>query len=79
MLTFHAVLHVLQVAQGYPHQAGVEHELVLVLRRRRLRGRVEEEDAGVPRGHLVVADPGVPEAADHHLVSAVQQDLTVHV
>lgn len=76
-LTFHAVLHVLQVTEGNPHQAGVEHELSFVFRAHVQRSRVEEEDARVARGDLVVADVGVAEAADHHLVAAVQEDFTV--
>lgn len=55
-LTFHAVLHLLQVAQGNPHQAGVQHQLVLVFRPQVVGGGVDEENAGVPRRDLVVAN-----------------------
>lgn len=75
--TFHAVLHVLQVAQGNPHQAGGKHQLVLVRWPHELRGQVDEEYASVARGDLVVAYPGVSEAADHHLVSAVEENVAV--
>lgn len=43
-----------------------------------VRGRVEEEYASVAHGHLIVTDPGVAEAADHHLVAAIQENFTVH-
>lgn len=76
-LTFHALLHLLQVAEGNPHQAGVEHEFVFVFRAHVRRRRVEKEYARVARGYLVVADVGVAEAADHHLVAAVQENVTV--
>ena len=79
LLTFHAVLHVLQVAQGNPHQTRVEHKFVLVFRPHGLRAGVEEEYARVARGHLVVADPGIAKATDHHLVAAVQEDFAVDV
>lgn len=55
-LTFHAVLHLLQVAQRYPHEAGVQHQLVAVCRPHVLRGRVDEENPRVPSRDLVVAD-----------------------
>lgn len=76
-LTFHAVLHVLQVTQGNPHQAGVELEFIFVFQARGQRGRVEKEYTCVARGHLVVADLGVAEAAYHHLVAAIQENFTV--
>lgn len=77
-LTFHTVLHVLQVAQGNPHQTGVEHEFVLVFWSQRLWCSVEKENASVSCCHLVVADSRVTKAANHHLVPAIQKDLSVH-
>lgn len=71
------MLHVLQVTEGNPHQAGVEHEFIFVFRAHVQRSRVEKEDARVARGYLVVTDVGVAEAADHHLVATIQEDFAV--
>lgn len=76
--TFHTELHLLQVSQSDPHEAGVEHQLVLVGWPQVWGCRVHKEDPGIPSGHLVVTDEGVSEAADHHLVAAVQQALPGH-
>lgn len=40
-----------------------------------LRSRVEKEYAGVAHGHLVVTDPRVTKAADHHLVATILVDV----
>lgn len=71
------MLHVLQVTQRNPHQARVQHQLVLVLWSHGLRCWIEEEYTGVSCGHLVVADAGVAKATDHHFVAAVQEDFAV--
>lgn len=78
ILTFHAVLHLLQVAQGNPHQAGVQHQLISVRRPHVLGGGVDKENPGVPCRDLVVADQGVPKAADHHFVPTIQEDFMSH-
>lgn len=55
-LTFHAVFHLFQVAQRNPHEAGVEHQFVLVRGPHVVWGGINEENPGVPCGDLVVAD-----------------------
>lgn len=71
------IFHFLQVAQRYPHQTGVQHQLIFVGRPHALRCQVDEENAGVARGDPVVTDDRVPEATNHHLVATIQQDLPI--
>lgn len=75
--TCNAVLHFLQVAQSYPHQARVQHQLVLVGGPHGFGRQVDKENACVARGHPVVTDDGVAKATDHHLVATVQQYLSI--
>lgn len=77
LLTFDAVLDILQVAQGNPHQTRVEHQFILVCRPHELRGQVEKEYAGVTCGNLVVTDPRITKATNHHLVAAIQKNITI--
>lgn len=76
--TFHAVLHLLQVPQGDAHEAGVQHQFVLVGWPQVWGCRIHKEDPCVPCGHLVVTNEGVSEATNHHLVAAIQQALLSH-
>lgn len=78
-LTFHTMLHVLQVAQSNPHQTRVEHKFVLVVQPHSLWGKVEKKYARVARGNLVVTDLGVAKATDHDLVAPIQEDFTVDI
>lgn len=75
---FYTVLYFLQIPQGDAHEAGIEHQLILMGWPQVWRCRVHKENSGIPSGHLVVTDEGISKATNHHLVATIKQTLLGH-